>query len=119
MISYDRADRIWEKEDAQAIIAKCTGKPATVEEQSKKNTPKLAAALRSHPRCSGKRTPVSVFRPKTPWRIAQALYERHKVLTYPRTDSKHLPEDYLQSVKEIVCSAKLAGNSVLLPGGAG
>ncbi len=24
---------------------------------------------------------------------AQALYERHKILTYPRTDSRHLPED--------------------------
>jgi DNA topoisomerase-3 len=26
--------------------------------------------------------------------IAQSLYERHKVITYPRTDSKALPEDY-------------------------
>src|SRR2546427_9165466 len=30
--------------------------------------------------------------------IAQALYERHKVLTYPRTDSRHLPEDYISTV---------------------
>jgi DNA topoisomerase-3 len=36
--------------------------------------------------------------------IAQALYERHKVLTYPRTDSKHLPEDYLSTVKKTVQS---------------
>ena len=26
--------------------------------------------------------------------LAQALYERHKAITYPRTDSKALPEDY-------------------------
>jgi DNA topoisomerase-3 len=32
--------------------------------------------------------------------LAQALYERHKVLTYPRTDSRHLPEDYMATVKE-------------------
>jgi DNA topoisomerase-3 len=25
--------------------------------------------------------------------VAQALYEKHKVITYPRTDSKHLPQD--------------------------
>src|SRR5690606_15960208 len=32
--------------------------------------------------------------------IAQALYERHKVLTYPRTDSRALPEDYIDTVKK-------------------
>ena len=32
--------------------------------------------------------------------IAQALYERHKVLTYPRTDSRALPEDYVNTVKD-------------------
>ncbi|MDE2092846.1 MAG: topoisomerase C-terminal repeat-containing protein, partial [Burkholderiales bacterium] len=31
--------------------------------------------------------------------LAQALYERHKVLTYPRTDSRALPEDYLGTVR--------------------
>ncbi|MDE1171818.1 MAG: DNA topoisomerase [Verrucomicrobium sp.] len=34
--------------------------------------------------------------------VAQALYERHKVLTYPRTDSRHLPEDYLPTVKSVL-----------------
>jgi DNA topoisomerase III len=32
--------------------------------------------------------------------LAQSLYERHKVLTYPRTDSRALPEDYLPTVKD-------------------
>ena len=32
--------------------------------------------------------------------LAQALYEKHKVLTYPRTDSRALPEDYLGTVKK-------------------
>ncbi|PYK10377.1 MAG: DNA topoisomerase III, partial [Verrucomicrobia bacterium] len=31
--------------------------------------------------------------------IAQALYERHKAITYPRTDSRALPEDYLPTVR--------------------
>ena len=31
--------------------------------------------------------------------VAQALYEKHKVLTYPRTDSRALPEDYIDTVK--------------------
>jgi DNA topoisomerase-3 len=35
------------------------------------------------------------FSAKTTLSIAQALYEKHKVLTYPRTDSAPLPEDYV------------------------
>lgn len=34
--------------------------------------------------------------------IAQALYEKHKVTTYPRTDSKCLPEDYLETAEGVV-----------------
>jgi DNA topoisomerase-3 len=40
------------------------------------------------------------FSAKTTLSIAQALYEKHKVLTYPRTDSKALPEDYVEVVKQ-------------------
>jgi DNA topoisomerase III len=40
------------------------------------------------------------FSAKTTLGLAQALYEKHKVLTYPRTDSRCLPEDYLATVKE-------------------
>jgi DNA topoisomerase-3 len=40
------------------------------------------------------------FSAKNTLGLAQALYEKHKVLTYPRTDSRHLPEDYLATVKQ-------------------
>ena len=40
------------------------------------------------------------FSAKTTLSLAQALYEKHKVLTYPRTDSRALPEDYLPVVKD-------------------
>ncbi len=36
--------------------------------------------------------------------VAQSLYDRHKVSTYPRTDSKHLPEDMRESVETIIGS---------------
>ncbi|MGH8101211.1 MAG: DNA topoisomerase, partial [Chthoniobacterales bacterium] len=36
--------------------------------------------------------------------LAQALYERHKVLTYPRTDSRYLPEDNLAQVRKVMSS---------------
>ena len=40
------------------------------------------------------------FSAKTTLALAQSLYERHKALTYPRTDSRALPEDYLPVVKQ-------------------
>jgi DNA topoisomerase-3 len=42
--------------------------------------------------------------------LAQALYEKHKVLTYPRTDSRHLPEDYLDTVKQTMSSLSETNN---------
>ncbi|MGE0071132.1 MAG: DNA topoisomerase, partial [Thiomonas sp.] len=43
---------------------------------------------------------------------AQALYERHKVLTYPRTDSRHLPEDYLAVARQTAQALGEAGGAV-------
>ena len=40
--------------------------------------------------------------------IAQALYERHKVITYPRTDSRALPEDYVATCRQTL--GKLPGD---------
>lgn len=42
------------------------------------------------------------FAAKTTLGIAQSLYERHKALTYPRTDSSHLPEDYVPTAKTVL-----------------
>lgn len=97
----DRADRIWKKDDALAIITKCTGKPAIVEEQSKKNTqnsPQLYDLTLLQREANSR----FGFSAKNTLAIAQSLYEKHKVLTYPRTDSKHLPEDYLQTVNDVL-----------------
>ncbi len=100
---YEKADRIWQIEEAESIIARCTGKPATIEEESKKTTqssPQLYD-LTSLQREANSRFGFSA---KNTLGIAQALYERHKVLTYPRTDSKHLPEDYIATVKNTLKS---------------
>ena len=36
--------------------------------------------------------------------IAQALYERHKMITYPRTDARALPEDYIPTVRQTLAN---------------
>ncbi|MDT8363195.1 MAG: DNA topoisomerase III [Nitrosomonas sp.] len=94
-----RADRVWELNKAEAIRGKCQGQPGVVSEESKptrENCP-LLYDLTSLQREANSRFGFSA---KATLGLAQALYEKHKVLTYPRTDSRALPEDYQQTVKE-------------------
>ncbi len=92
-----RAERLWERARADAIRAKCAGKTGVVEEESKPSSQlsPLLFDLTSLQRDGNARFGFSA---KTTLSIAQALYEKHKVLTYPRTDSRALPEDYLTTV---------------------
>ena len=94
-----KADRVWSEREAVAIANAVRGKPATVTEESKPTTqaPGQLFDLTSLQReANGK----FGFSAKTTLSIAQSLYERHKALTYPRTDSRALPEDYLPVVKK-------------------
>jgi DNA topoisomerase-3 len=98
---HARADRIWVEKDAGNRVIKCTDKPAVVTETSKKSSQRAPGLydLTSLQREANGRFGFSA---KNTLSIAQSLYERHKVLTYPRTDSRHLPEDYLSIVKKTV-----------------
>ena len=82
-----RAERIWDQAKAEAIRTKCVGKPGDVTEESKPSTQlsPLLFDLTSLQRDANKRFGFSA---KNTLAIAQALYEKHKVLTYPRTDSR-------------------------------
>jgi DNA topoisomerase-3 len=93
-----RAERGWESTKAEAIRDKCLGKPGVATEESKATTQlsPLLYDLTSLQRDANKRFGLSASRTLS---IAQALYERHKVLTYPRTDSRALPEDYGNTVR--------------------
>ena len=95
-----KPERVWEAKLAEAIRAKCLGKPGIVTEESKPTTSTVAVALRSDELAARGERPVRILAPRTRSVLAQALYERHKVLTYPRTDSRALPEDYIETVKK-------------------
>jgi DNA topoisomerase-3 len=94
-----RADRLWNEADAKAIADASRGQPASVTEESK---PSTQSAPQLYDLTSLQREANSRFgfSAKTTLSLAQALYEKHKVLTYPRTDSKALPEDYVPVVKQ-------------------
>jgi len=97
----DRADRIWDKSQAEAVRARCKGKPGVATDKSRESRemPPTLFDLTTLQREANKRFGYSA---RTTLSAAQALYERHKVLTYPRTDSKCLPEDYPPEVVRIL-----------------
>jgi DNA topoisomerase-3 len=96
-----RSDRLWNQADAEAIAAAVLGQPASVVDEAKPSTQAspLLYDLTTLQREANSRFGFSA---KTTLSLAQALYEKHKVLTYPRTDSRNLPEDYLATVKETI-----------------
>ncbi|MCL4107104.1 UNVERIFIED_CONTAM: hypothetical protein GTU68_039096 [Idotea baltica] len=92
-----KAERIWSKEEAEAIQARAQGQQGVVSE-NKKRTRQSADRLfdlTSLQRASG-------YSAKRTLQLAQACYDRYKLLTYPRTDSRYLPEDYVDTVKKTI-----------------
>ncbi len=103
-----RAERLWSRAAADSIVTACLGKQGTVTEESKPTT-SISPALFDLTSLQREANARFGFSAKNTLALAQALYEKHKVLTYPRTDSRHLPEDYLQtSMQTVECLSENA-----------
>jgi DNA topoisomerase III len=101
-----RDDRIFDVARAQAIVAAASGQAGSASETrkpSRESAPPLFD-LTSLQREGNRRFGWSARRVLG---AAQRCYEAHKVLTYPRTDSRCLPSDYRGTVNEVL--RKLAG----------
>ncbi|MBS1186359.1 MAG: topoisomerase [Burkholderiaceae bacterium] len=107
--SERRAERLWSKTAADTIATACRGKPGAVSEESRPTT-SMSPALFDLTSLQREANSRFGFSAKNTLAIAQALYERHKVLTYPRTDSRHLPEDYLATARETLEALKESNN---------
>lgn len=101
-----KADRMWTEDEALKLVEKCRGRDGFVTETVKKST-QLSPALFDLTSLQREANARFGFPAKMTLAIAQRLYERHKVLTYPRTDARALPEDYVDTVKDTM--KKLAG----------
>ena len=93
-----RDSRLWNKAAAEKIAEACRGKTGMVSEESKPST-QLSPMLFDLTSLQREANGRFGFSAKVTLSIAQELYEKHKALTYPRTDSRHLPEDYLPTIK--------------------
>src|SRR5687768_4391553 len=94
-----KAERLWSAREAEAIVAACRGKAGSASEETKPST-QLSPLLYDLTSLQREANGRFGFPARMTLSLAQALYERHKVLTYPRTDSRALPEDYLGTVKK-------------------
>ncbi len=100
-----RAERLWDQARAESIRERCLGCPGLVTEESKPTTQlsPLLFDLTSLQRDANRRFSLPANRTL---QVAQALYERHKAITYPRTDARALPEDYPETVRGVLQSMK-------------
>ena len=93
-------NRSFRKEEMEARMKKLAGQPGVVMEVRavpKRVQPPLLYDLTELQREASKRFDYSA---KETLNIMQRLYENHKVLTYPRTDSRYLSADILPTIKE-------------------
>jgi DNA topoisomerase III len=97
---HDRIDRIWEKALAEAVAAACAGQPLAKVTEEKKGSTQAAPRLYDLTTLQREANNRFGLPARRTLQIAQALYERHKMITYPRTDSRALPEDYVPTVIE-------------------
>jgi DNA topoisomerase-3 len=105
---HDRVDRIWDRAVAENVLAACRGEPIAKVSEEKKSSSQISPRLydlTTLQREVNNRFGISARRTL---QIAQALYERHKIITYPRTDSRALPEDYVATCKQTL--GKLTGD---------
>lgn len=98
----DRIDRLFDLEAADQLLEEMRGiATATVTEkkrQSKQSAPRLYDLTTLQREANSKYgMPAGMT-----LNLAQSLYEKHKCLTYPRTDSNALPEDYPETCAEIL-----------------
>ncbi len=100
------SSRSFHKERIEKLVRELKNQPAVVSEiikSSKKTMAPLLYDLTELQRDANKKYNFSA---KETLNIMQRLYENHKVLTYPRTDSRYLTSDVVETLHErlLACS---------------
>ncbi|MFM2343568.1 MAG: hypothetical protein RLZZ210_176 [Pseudomonadota bacterium] len=98
---HDRENRIFDKNKAKQIYEDCLKHKPKASDETKPSQQNASSLfdLTTLQRESNARFGLSA---KNTLAVAQALYEKHKAITYPRTDSKFLPQDYIQTSKQVL-----------------
>ncbi|HLL92967.1 MAG TPA: DNA topoisomerase 3 [Solirubrobacteraceae bacterium] len=101
-----KGPRIGTEQEAIAIVAACEGRPGTITKLEKKEQREKAPMLYDLTTLQREANNRYGFSAKRTLAAAQRLYEEHKALTYPRTNSRYLTTDMVEEIKPI---AELVG----------
>jgi DNA topoisomerase III len=102
-----KGPRIGTEEEALAIVGACEGRPGTITKLEKKEQREKAPMLYDLTTLQREANNRYGFSARRTLSAAQRLYEEHKALTYPRTNSRYLPSDMVEEIKPI---AELVGS---------
>ncbi len=100
--------RIATAEEADAIVAACVGRQGTITKLEKKEQREKAPMLYDLTTLQREANNRYGFSAKRTLAAAQRCYEEHKALTYPRTNSRYLPNDMVAEIKP---TAELVGHN--------
>ncbi|HEY4809701.1 MAG TPA: DNA topoisomerase 3 [Solirubrobacteraceae bacterium] len=102
-----KGPRIATEAEAEAIVKACGGQPGTITKLEKKEQREKAPMLYDLTTLQREANNRYGFSAKRTLAAAQRLYEEHKALTYPRTNSRYLTTDMVDEIKPI---AELVGS---------
>ena len=111
----DGDKRILSEEKAKAIAERVKGKQAKVTSAQCEEKRELPPQLYDLTTLQREASNMLGFTADKTLKTAQALYEKHKLITYPRTDSRYLSHDMGLSVKKALLSFGEAHASLAAP----
>lgn len=101
-----QGERITDKDKADAIAAKVKGKTGTIASYEVKDTKEYPFKLYDLTLLQREANGKFGFSAKKTLDTAQALYEKHKVISYPRTNSNYVNEQNIPEMHRILDSMR-------------
>ncbi|MBE6049291.1 MAG: DNA topoisomerase III [Clostridium sp.] len=99
-ISSKGNNSTFKEEVADSIVNKCKGQSGEVTEVKKTTKKKYSPSLYDLTELQRDANKIWGYSAKQTLNLMQRLYENHKVLTYPRTDSRYVTTDIVATIPE-------------------
>lgn len=99
-VNKDNNSRIFNREFFEKLVSKLKGKDGEIISVTESNKKKYSPALYDLTELQRDCNKMFGYSAKQTLNIMQRLYENHKLLTYPRTDSRYLTKDIVGTIKD-------------------
>ena len=108
----DEEGRVLSRGLAENVVRRITDKPGEIEDAKQKTSKKAPPLPHSLSSLQIEAAKVFGYSAQKVLDTCQALYERHKVITYPRSDCRYLPKAQLSDAKDVVEASCGISNSL-------